>query len=67
MLIASKALQKLQPTASMQKNLSTAMIILLYTLRNKIYYYLEQCYHLTIGCQKTSKALFIMVHYKLIL
>ena len=66
MLIASKALQKLQPTASMQKK-STAMIILLYTLRNKIYYYLEQCYHLTIGCQKTSKALFIMVHYKLIL
>ena len=43
------------------------MKILLYTLLNKIYYYLEQCFHLTIGCQKTSKALFIMIHYKLII
>ena len=66
MLIASKALKIAANSQCATKN-STAMIILLYTLLNEIYYYLEQCYHLTIGCQKTSKVLFIMVYYKLIM
>ena len=55
MTIALKAFNEMQQTASMSLNSISYDITVIYVTYFKLYYYLMQYYHYTMGCQKISK------------